>query len=274
MKRSEWNGMLDLLHQEMLDLSNIDCKVLSLTSPCFGVAETSLSFVRRGMSRSDRVRLHSLSLHKIDAQWRRFLAKMLAMLSLLSLKVSSRLSNCIFMLILNGASLFMAAVMSVSASAQTDSLSIPLSSVEVMEYKQKRLSPSQVTLYSALIPTFGQFYNRAYWKVPVFLGLGGWFAYNFARQNNLYATYRDRYQNDLKQTPVPPNAEFNRRLRDFYRGQRDEFAVYVVLVYALSILDAYIDAHLFDFDTSDVLTLAPPISNSPTLTLFQLNMPF
>ncbi|MFQ3599621.1 MAG: DUF5683 domain-containing protein [Chloroherpetonaceae bacterium] len=170
--------------------------------------------------------------------------------------------------------LWIGVMLSSSAVAQTDSLSAVKSSVKVTMFKQKRLAPSQVTLYSAMIPTFGQFYNRSYWKVPLFLGLGGWCAYNFIQQNNLYATYRDRYQNDLTQTPVPPNADFNRRLRDFYRGQRDEFAVYIVLIYALSILDAYIDAHLFDFDTSDVLTVAPPIQNRPTVTVLQLNIPF
>lgn len=169
---------------------------------------------------------------------------------------------------------WLAAALSASAVAQTDSLAEAVPSANVTVFKQKRLTPSQVTLYSTVLPTFGQFYNRAYWKVPLFWGLGGWFAYNFIRQNNLYATYRDRYQNDLSQTPVPPNADFNRRLRDFYRGQRDEFAVYIALVYAFSILDAYIDAHLFDFDTSDVLTIAPSISNRPTVTLLQLNIPF
>ncbi len=170
--------------------------------------------------------------------------------------------------------LCIAIALSSVAVAQTDSLLQEKPSVKATVFKQKRLSPSQVTLYSTVIPTFGQFYNRSYWKVPIFLGLGGWCAYNFIRQNTLYATYRDRYQNALAQTPVPPNADFNRRLRDFHRGQRDEFAVYLVLVYALSILDAYIDAHLFDFDTSDVLTVAPTIQNKPTVTLLQLNIEF
>jgi hypothetical protein len=35
--------LLDLLHSEMLDLGNLNHNALSLTSPCFGVAETSLS---------------------------------------------------------------------------------------------------------------------------------------------------------------------------------------------------------------------------------------
>ncbi len=170
--------------------------------------------------------------------------------------------------------LWIAVALSSPIVAQTDSLSQAKQSVKVTVFKQKRLSPSQVTLYSTVIPSFGQFYNRSYWKVPIFLSLGGWCAYNFIQQNNLYATYRDRYQNALAQTPVPPNADFNRRLRDFHRGQRDEFAVYIALVYALSILDAYIDAHLFDFDTSDVLTVASPIQQRPTVTVLQLNIPF
>lgn len=170
--------------------------------------------------------------------------------------------------------LCIAIALSSVAVAQTDSLLQEKPSVKVTVFKQKRLAPSQVTLYSTVIPTFGQFYNRSYWKVPIFLGLGGWCVYNFIRQNNLYATYRDRYRSALLQTPVPPNADFNRRLRDFHRGQRDEFAVYIALIYVLSILDAYIDAHLFDFDTSDVLTVAPTIQNNPTVTLLELKIAF
>jgi len=60
-----------LLFFELLDLTTsqkrlievtLTAKPYPLTSPCFGVAKTSLSFVRRGTSRSDRVRLHSLLL--------------------------------------------------------------------------------------------------------------------------------------------------------------------------------------------------------------------
>ncbi|MCS6988484.1 MAG: DUF5683 domain-containing protein [Chloroherpetonaceae bacterium] len=165
------------------------------------------------------------------------------------------------------------AVMTSPVLAQMDTATAGSSS-KVTVFKPKRLSPAQVTLYAALIPTFGQFYNRSYWKVPVFLGLGGWCVYNYVRQNDLYALYRERYRDDLRRNPVPPNAEFNRRLRDFYRGQRDEFAVYVALVYALSIIDAYIDAHLFDFDTSDSLAIASPEPSGATVSLFKLRVSF
>ncbi len=165
-------------------------------------------------------------------------------------------------------------VLSSSAVAQTDSLQQERSNLTVTVSKQKRLSPSAVALYASLVPTFGQFYNRAYWKVPLFLGLGSWCVYNFIRKNNLYATYQERYRSDLAQSPVSPSAEFHRRLRDFYRGQRDEFAVYTVLVYALSILDAYIDAHLFDFDVSDVLTVAPISQDHFTVTVVQFKLRF
>ena len=48
--------------QKRLIEVTLTAKPYPLTSPCFGVAKTSLSFVRRGTSRSDRVRLHSLLL--------------------------------------------------------------------------------------------------------------------------------------------------------------------------------------------------------------------
>ena len=42
-----------------------------------------------------------------------------------------------------------------------------------------------------------------------------------------------------------------KNLREFYRDQRDQFYLYAGLVYLINIVDAYVDAHLFDFDVSD-----------------------
>lgn len=117
----------------------------------------------------------------------------------------------------------------------------------------KRLSPELVALGAALLPGFGQVYNQAYWKLPILYGLFGWFGYNFWTQHQLYLEFRERYNSDLEQRPIPPSAEANRRFREFYREQRDEFGVYLLLVYLASIVDAYVDAHLFGFDISDDL---------------------
>jgi hypothetical protein len=52
-----------------------------------------------------------------------------------------------------------------------------------------------------------------------------------------------------------------RNLRDFYRDQRDNFAIYLALTYLLNLVDAYVDAHLFDFTvTEDFLTNSPQLN--------------
>ncbi len=111
-------------------------------------------------------------------------------------------------------------------------------------------SPLKAVLYSAVVPGLGQVYNKSYWKIPVIWAFGGYFIYEIARNNNKYIDYRDAYVNS--QSPVNPNGDARfKTLRDFYRDQRDQFYLYAALVYLINVFDAYVDAHLFDFDVSD-----------------------
>ncbi len=111
-------------------------------------------------------------------------------------------------------------------------------------------SPLKAVLYSAVVPGLGQVYNKAYWKIPVIWAFGGYFIYEIARNNNKYIDYRDAYVNS--QSPENLNGDTRlKTLRDFYRDQRDQFYLYAALVYLINIFDAYVDAHLFDFDVSD-----------------------
>ena len=113
-----------------------------------------------------------------------------------------------------------------------------------------RKSPTTAVLLSAVLPGAGQFYNESYWKIPLIGGLIGYFGYEYFRQNNLYKDYRDRYAES--QTPQAPSGDLSlKTLREFYRDQRDDFVWYFTIVYVLNLVDAYIDAHLFDFDVKD-----------------------
>lgn len=96
---------------------------------------------------------------------------------------------------------------------------------------------------SAILPGWGQFYNEDYWHIPVVWGFLGWFGYNWADNNNKYKTYRDRFINS--------GDENDRTRRNFYRDQRDNFAIYFVLTYLLNLVDAYVGAHLFDFTVEE-----------------------
>ena len=115
-------------------------------------------------------------------------------------------------------------------------------------------SPWGAVLRSAVLPGFGQFYNESYWKIPVVWGFIGYFGYVWNDNNDSYKRYRDLYvESDFG------NPDY-KRLRDFYKDQRDEFAIYIVLTYFLQLVDAYVDAHLFDFSvTPDPVTKTPQL---------------
>jgi TM2 domain-containing membrane protein YozV len=111
-------------------------------------------------------------------------------------------------------------------------------------------SPLLATLLSAVVPGAGQIYNQSYWKAPIIMGLVGYFGYEYFRNNNLYTDYRDQYEQS--QTPQNPDGDPNlRTLREFYRDQKNEFVWYFAIVYTLNLVDAYVDAHLFDFDVKE-----------------------
>jgi len=115
-------------------------------------------------------------------------------------------------------------------------------------------SPTKALLYSAILPGLGQFYNKSYWKIPIIGLVGGYFAYEIIKNNNSYLDYKVAYANS--QTTVSPGGDQRMKiLRDFYRDQRDQFYLYAGLVYLINIVDAYVDAHLFDFDVSDRIQL-------------------
>ena len=121
-------------------------------------------------------------------------------------------------------------------------------------------SPWGAVLRSAIIPGWGQFYNESYWKIPIVLGLLGYYTYGYMHQNNLYIEYRDKYTESLKINPNSGNSTY-KRAREFYKDQRDLFAVYFGLTYFLNLVDAFVDAHLFDFDVSEnTYTHSPQIN--------------
>ncbi len=141
--------------------------------------------------------------------------------------------------------------------------------------KDFRPAPRKATIYAAIFPGLGQVYNRKYWKLPIvyggFLGL----AYAISWNNRYYNDYRQAYIDIMDENPdtnshldmLPPGYDPNdpnlaswlpgslRRSKDSYRRWRDMSMAGVVVLYALSVLDAYVDAQLFDFDISPELSM-------------------
>jgi len=134
---------------------------------------------------------------------------------------------------------------SLSLYAQQDSTVSVDTSSSSQQFVMKK-SPWGAVLRSAVIPGWGQIYTESYWKVPVIWGVMGWFTYAWVDNNNKYIDYKNLYI----QYGDNPNYDY-KRARDFYRDQRDQFAIYFVLTYFLNLVDAYVDAHLFDFNVEE-----------------------
>lgn len=119
---------------------------------------------------------------------------------------------------------------------------------------QMKKNPWKAVAYSAILPGAGQFYNESYWKIPVIGILGGYFVYELIRNNNKYLDYKTQYENS--QTQQNPSGDPQlQTLREFYRDQRDNFIIYSAILYVTNLIDAYVDAQLYDFDVSDKLKI-------------------
>jgi len=114
-------------------------------------------------------------------------------------------------------------------------------------------SPWFAVLQSAVVPGLGQIYNESYIKAPIIWGAAALLVYGWIYNNDLYVDYRNLYQ----QTQI----DRYKTLRSFYRDQRDLFTIYMGLLYLLNLVDAYVDAHLFDFNVEeDFLTKMPMLN--------------
>ena len=115
-------------------------------------------------------------------------------------------------------------------------------------------NPWKAVAYSAVLPGAGQLYNQSYWKIPVIAGLGGYFVYEWIKNNNEYLDYKTQYQNSQTEANPSGNPQLQ-YLREFYRDQRDNFIIYSLILYVVNLIDAYVDAQLYDFDVSESIKL-------------------
>ncbi|MBQ2068210.1 MAG: hypothetical protein II457_04735 [Paludibacteraceae bacterium] len=134
----------------------------------------------------------------------------------------------------------------------------------------------------AIVPGAGQIYNGSYWKLPIVYGAFMGCGYAIGWTNNRYTSYKtayldlynDRQAGTVSEDPsksyiavIPEGYNLERvggasrwestlkNQQSIYRRYRDYSILATVLVYALSMIDAYVDAQLFDYDISPNLSL-------------------
>jgi len=157
--------------------------------------------------------------------------------------------------------------------------------VEVEDNTKVDHSPHKATIFSAILPGLGQAYNKKYWKVPlVYAGFGS-IGYFIGWNNNHYKTMRNAYS-DLTDSDSETNSYLDleasgyydledatdlsnfatalNKQQEYYRRNRDLLIICMVGFYGLNIIDASVDAHFFDFDMSEDLSM----NWQPTMQLF------
>lgn len=144
-------------------------------------------------------------------------------------------------------------------------------------------SPKKASIYAALFPGLGQIYNRKYWKLPIVYGGYAGLIYIFGWNNNYYKDYYQGYRiisqytssNDMSVSDRAfldnliknPSIDLDNSStfsyistqlksgKDYYRRNRDLTIIGIAALHILSIIDASVDANLFDFDISDDLSM-------------------
>jgi hypothetical protein len=148
-----------------------------------------------------------------------------------------------------------------------------------------KADPLRASMLAVAFPGLGQIYNRKYWKIPlVYAGFGTLFytvAFNSKNYNLYIKAYQD-FTDNIKETnsylklikadpktydpvlfpkdAIPSNTQYYKdgmlRMVDYYKRYRDLSYIGIGAWYLISILDANVDASLFNYDISDNLDVA------------------
>lgn len=174
-----------------------------------------------------------------------------------------------------------------SLEAPVDTAMLSMKSDSVMQQspvKQKKrwIPDSNKSVWMAMVlPGAGQIYNRKYWKLPIIYGGFVGCAYALTWNTKMYNDYSQAYIDIMSDNPandsykdfipsyidIESNKEYYQNLfknaKDGYRRQRDLSIFAFIGVYLLSVIDAYVDAELSDFDISKDLSmkLEPTVFN-------------
>lgn len=143
-----------------------------------------------------------------------------------------------------------------NAGAQTDSIQIT-SHAKKKATTQADRSPGKAMLF-AIFPGGGQIYNKKYWKAGVLYAGLGVCTYAAIWNQEQYNIYSDAF--DMRQ--AGEDDEFKDiysdeqliQIQNFYSKNRELSILIGVSLYAISFLDASVDAHLYAFDVSDDLS--------------------
>lgn len=133
--------------------------------------------------------------------------------------------------------------------------------------------PSKAVWLGALVPGLGQIYNKKYWKLPLIYGGFAGLIYAISWNGKMYNDYKKAYLDITDNNPnttsylnfLTPDqrqsfdqtwltSALKSKVSSF-RRYRDLSVFCTIGLYALSMIDAFVDAQLADFDVSPDLSM-------------------
>jgi hypothetical protein len=127
-------------------------------------------------------------------------------------------------------------------------------------YKEK--SATKASIYSALLPGAGQVYNGKYWKVPVlYAGIGtALYIANWNKQEYLHYRNAYKFRTDNNESTIDEYVDIYTEsnlvtIKNYHQKNRDLAYIITAGIYLFNIIDAPVDAHLFNFNVNDDLAL-------------------
>lgn len=138
--------------------------------------------------------------------------------------------------------------------------------------------PRQAARSSAILPGLGQIRNKRWWKLPLIYGGLAAFVVSYQDNNKQYHVFLKEVQYRLANNMTPENPDYAGysfeglvRIKDNFRRNKELSIIGGLVVYAVNIVDAYVDAKFFRFDISENLTLQvrPGLQNPASLNAFR-----
>ena len=166
----------------------------------------------------------------------------------------------------------------VNDTLRTDEVSIMIDSTRVVkaprDWSTWKPNPQRALWLALVLPGAGQIYNRKYWKLPIFYGGFMGCIYALSWNNMMYKDYSQAYLDIMDDDPntasynkflhlgVQITKDNEKRYQEIFKSRKDKYrrwrdmSIFVMIgVYALSVIDAYVDAELSEFDISKDLSL-------------------
>ena len=129
----------------------------------------------------------------------------------------------------------------------------------------QKYNPTKAGLYSAVFPGLGQYYNKKYWKIPIVWGAVGTGVGIIVYNDKQYRRYRTAFLAELNGQPHEfddlhyVDATVLGNTQDRAKRQRDYAIAITGVLYILNIVDAVVDAHLYDQKKDPDLAIKPTI---------------